>query len=105
MSGQRRRNEDSTIPRLPQSRGGEKGKYLVPSAGSKGLTKRHSALQKAHYLIYRTEDKAKKNLIKRLKTRIRRNEAMIKRKAKRNSPLVVKVDVGAINALKRITNK
>ena len=76
----------------------------MAGAGSKGLTKRHSALQKAHYQISRTEDRPRLNLIKRLRTRIRRNEAMIKRKAKRNPPRMVKVDVGAVNALKRMTN-
>ncbi len=76
----------------------------MASAGSKGLTKRHSALQKAHFQTYRTVGRANLNLIKRLRTRIRRNEAMIKRKAKRNPPWIVKVDTGAVNALKRITN-
>ena len=76
----------------------------MAGAGSKGLTKRHSALQKAHYQIFRTEGRAKLNLIKRLRTRIRRNAAMVKRKAKRNPPRIVRVDAGAVNALKRATN-
>ena len=65
-----------------------------------GLKKRHSELQKAHYKAYRLVDKASVNLIKSLRVRIKRNEAMIKRKAKRNPPREVKVDVGAIRALK-----
>ena len=67
---------------------------------SKGSTKRHSELQKAHYKAYRLVNQARKNLIKRLTTRIRRNEAEIKRKAKKGRS--IKVDVGAVNALKRV---
>ena len=74
---------------------------------SKGSTKRHSELQKAHYKAYRLVNQARKNLIKRLKTRIRRNEAEIKRKGKRAGmkSYLVKIDVGAVNALKRVLNE
>ena len=71
---------------------------------SRGQAKRNSPLQMAHYKDYRLVDRAKVNLIKRLKSRIRRNAAMIERKAKRNPPRDVRVDTGAINALKRATN-
>ena len=47
----------------------------MASTGSKGNRKRTSTLQKAHYQAYRLVDKGKINLIKRLKTRIRRNKA------------------------------
>ena len=65
-------------------------------------SKRHSELQKAHYKAYRLVGQARKNLIKRLTTRIRRNEAEIKRKDRKGR--IIKVDVGAVNALKRALN-
>lgn len=76
--------------------------YLVASAGSKGNTKRHSELQKSHYKAYRLVDRARTNKIAKLRHRIRLNEAMAKRKAKRKNPRVVRPDVGAINALKAL---
>ena len=74
----------------------------MASQGSKGNRKRNSARQKDHYKAYRLVDKASINKIKRLRRRIRKNEAMAKRKTKRTPPRDVKPDIGAINALKRL---
>ena len=74
----------------------------MASAGSKGNTKRHSELQKYHYKAYRAENRAKKNKIARLRRRIRKNEAMAKRKAKRSPARTVRPDIGAIAALKAL---
>ena len=76
----------------------------MATQGSKGNTKKNSALQKTHYQVYRMMGMAERNLIKRLKTRVRRNAAMIKRKAARTPPREVKLDTGAINRLKSLTN-
>ena len=74
----------------------------MASTGSKGNRKRISTLQKAHYQAYRLVDKGKINLIKRLKTRIRRNEAEIKRKGLRSPLRAINVDIGAIDRLKEL---
>ena len=76
----------------------------MASSGSKGNTKRTSPLQKAHYETYRMIFKRRTNKIKKLKRRIRLNAKMIARKAKRKPPRIVKVDRGAIAALKLLTN-
>ena len=73
-------------------------------AESKGLRKKHSSLQKAHYQAYRLVDRARLNLIKRLETRIRRNARLAAVKAARKPPRAVRPDVGAINRLKALTN-
>ncbi len=70
---------------------------------SKGHKKRNSPLQKAHYQAYRLINKRRSNLIARLKCRIRRNKAEIKRKAARTPPRVIKVDRGAVNRLKELS--
>ena len=49
---------------------------------------------------YEIQGRRLKNKLKKLRKRIRLNELLIKRKAKRNPPRDVKVDVGAIAALK-----
>ena len=71
----------------------------MASSGSKGNTKTHSPLQKAHYQAYRLVNRGLTNKIKRLKSRIRRNASEIKRKAARTPPRIIKVEVGAISAL------
>ena len=71
-------------------------------AGHGGLTKRHSPLQKIHYQSYQAGNKREKNLIARLKRRVRLSYAMMKRKAKRSPPREAKPDVGAINRLKAL---
>lgn len=73
-------------------------------AQSKGLTKRHSPLQKAHYQGYRLINQRLSNKIKKLKSRIRRNAAEIARKARRDPPRIIAEDAGAINRLKSLTN-
>ncbi len=72
-------------------------------AESKGLRKKHSTKQKAHYAAYRLVDRARANLKKRLRTRIRRNEAMARRKERRFPSVIVKPDVGAIKRLAELT--
>lgn len=62
-----------------------------------------SALQKAHYAAYLLINKRRSNKIKKLKRRIRRNAAEIKRKANRTPPRIVKKDTGAIAALEALT--
>jgi len=52
---------------------------------------------------YSIENRRLRNKIKKLKRRIRLNAQMIKRKAARTPPRIVKVDTGAIAALKRLT--
>ncbi len=73
-------------------------------AQNKGLTKKHSPLQKAHYQAYRLVNKRLANKIKKLRRRIRLNAAEITRKAGRKPPREVKLDVGAIDRLKSITD-
>ena len=65
-------------------------------AGHGGLTKRHSPLQKIHYQSYRAGNKRLTNKIRKLRHRIRVNEA----KARRRD--WIKPDKGAINALKAL---
>ncbi len=48
-------------------------------ANKAGKSKKHSPLQMVHYQHYRITNQREKNLIKRLRTRIRRNEAKSKR--------------------------
>ena len=76
----------------------------MATQGSKGNRKRNSARQKANYAAYRLVNKKRANLIKRLQTRVRRNQAEIKRKAARKPPRVVKEDIGAIKRLKELTH-
>ena len=73
----------------------------MPAQVTKG--KRNSPLQKAHYQAYRLINKRRSNLIDRLKRRIRRNAAEIKRKAARTPPRIIKVDKGAIDRLKELS--
>ena len=73
----------------------------MATAGTTG--KVTSPRQKAHYEAYRLINKRLSNKIRKLKRRIRRNAAEIKRKANRNPPRIVKVDKGAIAALKMIS--
>lgn len=84
-------------------------------ADSKGISKKHSPLQKAHYQAYKLGNHARRNLIRRLKARVRRNVAKwerndkrraerrklsVKAKAKRVPVAYVKPDKGAVMALK-----
>ena len=71
---------------------------------TQGNSKRSSALQKAHYQAYLLVNRRLSNKIKRLKRRIRLNEKMIVRKAKRNPPRVIKIDSGAVDALRALTS-
>ena len=85
-------------------------------ASNAGLSKKHSPLQKAHYHAYHTQGRAEKNLIRRLKTRVRRNLAKssrmiarFDRRAKKShgptlfsTDYTVKPDKGALKALKRL---
>ena len=87
-------------------------------AKTSGLSKKHSPLQKVHYQQYRLENRALKNLIRRLKTRVRRNLAQDKRRDKYNARVTkapartgvkskrvlpdIRPDLGAIKALKKL---
>ena len=62
-----------------------------------------SPLQKAHYQTYRLINKRLSNKIRKLKRRVKRNAAEIKRKANRKPPRIVGLDTGAIAALKALT--
>lgn len=88
-------------------------------AKNAGLSKKHSPLQKAHYQSYRIGNRAQINLIRRLRTRVRRAEARVVRCIKRNLkieklrkkgnkpknipiPSYQHPDKGAIKALKKL---
>ena len=86
-------------------------------ASGKGLSKKHSALQKAHYLAYRSTNQARKNLIKRLRRvvkdnlkqaakRVRYNERIISARkkgvAKRVPMKSIAINKQAVNRLKAL---
>ena len=51
---------------------------------------------------YSIENRRIRNKEKKLKRRVRRNKAEMARKARRDPPYIVKLDVGAIDALKAL---
>lgn len=81
-------------------------------ASTSGLSKKHSPLQKAHYLQYRVENRARKNLIIRLKRHIKNNQRAIakrvaynaRRRGKGKGPPLppIHTDNNAINRLKAL---
>ena len=71
----------------------------VQRSGSKGRKYGRNANFCQRYTI---ENRRIRNKIKKLKRRIRLNELMIARKVRRIPPRIVKVDVGAISALKQL---
>lgn len=68
-----------------------------------GKKNRKYGRNKAFCERYAKEGREKKNLIRRLRTRIRRNEHLAVVKGRRNPPRKVRPDIGAIKALKELT--
>ena len=76
----------------------------MPGAQKSGASGRKYGRNASFCQRYSIENTRIRNKIKKLKRRVKRNAAEIARKAKRTPPRIVKVDVGAIAALKLLTN-
>ena len=74
----------------------------MPKSQKSGSSGRKYGRNKPFCLRYFNENRRERNKIKKLKRRVRRNATEIARKARRDPPYIVKLDVGAIDALKAL---
>ena len=75
----------------------------MPGAQKTGAKNRKYGRNANFCLRYFNESRRNRNKIKKLKRRVKRNAAEIKRKANRTPPRIVGLDTGAIDALKALT--
>ena len=74
----------------------------MPGVQKTGAKNRKFGRNAAFCLRYFNENRRSRNKEKKLKRRIRRNKAEMARKARRDPPYIVKLDTGAIDALKAL---